>query len=82
MRRRRDVLMLISASLVGTLVLGVVPALRPLWYLTGVSAIALAAYVGLLVRLRSLSVERELKLSYLPGPAAAEPALLLRRSVN
>ena len=43
--------------------------------------VLLGAYVALLIRQRNLAAEREMKVRFLPGPRAVEPALL-RRSVN
>jgi len=51
-------------------------------YVALISGIALMAYVLLLVRLRNVAAEREMKLRFLPRTAAPEPALLLRRSAN
>jgi hypothetical protein len=39
-------------------------------------------YVALLIRLRNLEAEREMKLRFLPPPRAQEPTLLLRRPAN
>ncbi len=79
-RRRRDVLLVLASSVVGTGLLGVVPALRPLLVLTAVAVLALAGYLALLVRLRSLAVERAVKLRYLPQAAHLEPTLVVRRA--
>jgi hypothetical protein len=38
--------------------------------------------VALLARSQRLAAERELKVRFLPGQQAPEPALLLRRSAN
>ena len=37
--------------------------------------VLLAAYIGLLIRLRNLATEREMKLTLLPAPAPAQVAL-------
>jgi len=79
-RRRRDVLLVLAGSVAGTGLLGLVPALRPLLVLTAVSFVALAGYVALLVHLRSLAVEREVKLRYLPQTAHPEPTFVVRRA--
>jgi hypothetical protein len=42
-------------------------------------------YVGLLIRMRNIAAEKEMKLRFLPGPAQAprqQPVLVLRRSAN
>ena len=56
--------------MVTTGLLGAVPAVRPALYVTIAVAVCLAGYVGLLVRLRTLALEREVKLRYLPQPLA------------
>jgi hypothetical protein len=44
--------------------------------------VAFVAYLALLVRVRNLAAERELKVRYLPTMANPQPQLLLRRSAN
>ena len=78
-KRRRDVLAALLCVLVGSGLLGAIPPLRPLLYVTLAGAAGIAAYVGLLVYLRNLAVERELKLRYLPEPAHHEPSVVIRR---
>ncbi|MEA3019649.1 MAG: hypothetical protein QOI47_1173 [Actinomycetota bacterium] len=65
-RRRRDVLLALLAAVIFTLALGLL--LRPALLLNGVADLALVGYVGLLVRARTIAVEREMKVRYLPGP--------------
>jgi hypothetical protein len=62
--------------------LGAVPSLHVLWALSAGLGLLLAAYVAVLIHLRNLAAEREMKLRFLPPPQAQEPALLLRRSAN
>ena len=78
-KRRRDVLFVLLGVLIGTGLLGAVPAMRPLLYVTIAGAVSLAVYVGLLVYLRTLALEREVKLRYLPEPAERESAIAVRR---
>lgn len=80
LQRRRQVLLAILTAVVVTFLLGIVPPLRQLWWVTGMSVVALGAYVALLVRIRNLAAEREIKLTFLPR--APEPEMLLRRSAN
>ena len=80
-RRRRDVLLVLVGVVVGTGLLGAIPAMRPILVLTAIAAVALAGYVGLLVHLRTLAVEREVKLRYLPQVSQPEPAFVIRRAV-
>jgi hypothetical protein len=86
-KRRRDVLLALAGALVGTALFGAIPHLSFLFVLTGVSAVLLAAYLVVLVRLRNLAVEREMKLRYLPVsgdgdplPLAGEPAEDVRQA--
>ncbi len=73
-RRRRDTLGVLCAVFVTTLLLGFLPGADVAWVVCGLCALALAGYVGLLVRFRKLAEERAQKLHYLrevrPVPAA------------
>ncbi len=83
LRRRRDVLLALLAAMGLTFVLAFVPGFGMLWGAHFVLDLAFLGYVGLLVRMRNLAAEREMKLRFLPGPAVqAEPVLALRRSAN
>jgi len=79
-RRRRLVVMVLAGATVGTGLLALVPALRPVLVLTAASAVALAAYVALVVHLRTLALEREVKLRYLPEVSRSEPTIVVRRA--
>ena len=80
--RRRDTFVFLLGGTLAFACLGAVPALRALWWLAAALGLLLAAYVTMLVRLRSLVAERETKLRFLPPRVAREPGLLLRRSAN
>ncbi len=84
LRRRRDVLLALLAAMGLTFVLALVPGFGMLWGAHLVLDVAFLGYVGLLVRMRNLAAEREMKVRFLPTPANAQPqpALLLRRSAN
>lgn len=83
LRRRRDVLLALIAAMGLTFVLAFVPGFGMLWGAHFALDLAFLGYVGLLVRMRNLAAEREMKLRFLPGPAVqAEPVLALRRSAN
>ena len=83
-RRRRNVLAGLTGTTLLMIVIGAVPGMHVLLALAAVSAVLLAGYVALLVRLRNAAAEREMKLSFLPGPAVygGTGAPLLRRSAN
>ncbi|HEX3981811.1 MAG TPA: hypothetical protein VHW93_11325 [Acidimicrobiales bacterium] len=69
-RRRRDTLAVLVGMVSTTFLLGFLPAARPAWIVTLMSALVLAAYVAMLVRMRKLAEERERKLHHLrPRPA-------------
>jgi hypothetical protein len=50
---------------VGTLLIGCIPGASGAWVVTVIAGVALASYVGLLVRMRRLAEERGRKLHYL-----------------
>lgn len=91
-KRRRDILFGLLAVMAGSLLLSFVPGLGTLRLLHVVADLLCVAYIGLLIRQRNVRAEREMKLRFLPSPAAAgvgagaargsEPALLLRRTGN
>jgi hypothetical protein len=70
-RRRRDTLAVLVGVFVTTVLLGLLPGAHPAWVVSALSAVALVAYVALLVRLRKLADERSRKLHYLgdEGPS-------------
>ena len=77
-RRRQNVLLGLLAAVIATLALGLL--FKPFFALNIVADLALAAYVALLVRVRTIAAEREMKVRYRPGPVmapvrSAEPAL-------
>jgi hypothetical protein len=83
-KRRRDILFGLLAAMGGTLVLGLLPPLRALLTLHLILDVVFVAYVALLIRARSVSAERELKVRFLPANAghSAQPAFAMRRSAN
>lgn len=79
-RRRLNILLGLLGAMAFTLLLGLVV---PRLLLVHVALdLLFVGYCGMLVRLRNVAAEREMKVRYLPGPLAGapEPALLLRRS--
>ncbi|MBW8825955.1 MAG: hypothetical protein JF603_06365 [Acidobacteria bacterium] len=81
-KRRRDVVFGLLAGMAGSLLLGLIPALRVMLGLHLVLDVLFVAYLGVLARVRTNAAEREMKVHYLPerGMIGPEPALLLRRS--
>ena len=64
-RRRRDVFLVLIVGASATLLLAMVPGMSVMWTLQILFDIALVAYVALLVRMRNLEADRQLKLRYL-----------------
>lgn len=68
-KRRKDTLMVLVLTFACSLFLGMIPAAHLLWVVSAISAVAIVAYVAVLVHLRSEAEERERKLHYLrPEP--------------
>jgi hypothetical protein len=93
-KRRRDVFFALLAGAVGALALALVPGLGIMWSVQVLFDILLASYCAILVRLRNMAAEREMKLRYMPSarpPARMRPTydfgagygdLELRRAAN
>lgn len=94
-KRRRDVFFALLAGVVGSFLLAVLPGFSVMWPVQVVFDLLLVLYVGLLIRVRNLAAERELKLTFMPQqprPARPQPAydlgtagygdLGLRRAAN
>jgi hypothetical protein len=82
-RRRRGVMLVLAAAMLSTLMLSFVPGLRPVLVAHAVVDVLFVVYVALLIRLRGLTAEREMKLRFLPETRQqVEPVLALRRSAN
>ena len=65
------------AGVVGSFLLAVVPGFSVMWPVQVVFDLLFVVYVALLIRLRNLAAERELKLTFMPqqpGPARPRPA--------
>ncbi|HEX7277207.1 MAG TPA: hypothetical protein VF244_07510 [Acidimicrobiales bacterium] len=89
LRRRRDVLTGLAATVVITLLLAVVTGLASLFVLLHVLAdVLLVAYVALLIHQRNAAAERDMNVRFLPNSGSFDPSLmpgepaLLRRSAN
>jgi hypothetical protein len=67
--RRRNVLFTLVGVAAGTLLLGVV-GIKMMLMFHLITDLLLVAYVGLLIRLRSMAAERDMKLRYLPTSQA------------
>ena len=74
-RRRRDVLFTLLTGMIGSLLLGFIPGLSMMLVVCAGFVVLLAGYISLLIRLRNLATEREMKLTLLPAPAPSQVAL-------
>jgi hypothetical protein len=74
-RRRRDVLFTLVTGVVGSFLLGLIPGLSMMLFVCAGFVLLVVGYVSLLVRLRNLVTEREIKLTFLPAAAPAQVAL-------
>ncbi|MHB8669821.1 MAG: hypothetical protein ACYDAD_04555 [Acidimicrobiales bacterium] len=79
-RRRRDVFVFLLVAMGVSLLLGF--AFPVMFLVHGLVDVLLLAYVALLVRMRNLAAEREMKVRFLPGSSAGLEPALLRRSAN
>jgi hypothetical protein len=68
-RRRRDVLVALLAGIAGSLLLGMIHGLRVMLAVNIVLDLLFVAYIALLIRMRNLAAEREMKVTYLPRSA-------------
>jgi hypothetical protein len=73
-KRRRDVLFALIAGMAGALVLGLIPGLSLMLWVHVFLDVLFAGYIALLIRVRNLSTEREMKLTFLPSPPLPVPA--------
>lgn len=94
-KRRRDVFFALLAGVVGSFLLAIIPGLSVMWSVQVIFDLAFVGYIALLIRMRNLAAEREIKLRFLPAqPVAnghrAQPAydmgeygdINLRRAAN
>jgi hypothetical protein len=86
LRRRRNVFIGLVGSTVLLLAVGAVPGLHVILAVAGASVLLLGAYVAMLIRMRNLAAERDMKLTFLPQAVSTvpgvDPALFLRRSAT
>jgi hypothetical protein len=86
LRRRRSVFVGLVGSTVLFVAVGAVPGLHLILAVAGLSVLMLGAYVALLLRMRNLAAERDMKLTFLPNAVSAipsvDPTLFLRRSAS
>jgi len=69
-KRRRDVFMALVVGIAFSAILAMIPGLSIMWTVNIVVDLCFAAYVALLVRMRNLAAEREMKVSFLPATSS------------
>jgi hypothetical protein len=72
-KRRRDVFFALLAGVVGTFLLAIIPGLSVMWSIQVLFDVLFAGYVALLIRMRNLAAERELKLTFMPQQSVGRP---------
>ena len=70
-KRRRDVFFALLAGVVGSLLLSVVSGVSAMWTVQVAFDLCFTGYVALLIRMRNLAAERELKLTFMPNASRA-----------
>ncbi|MDP9072993.1 MAG: hypothetical protein M3N98_02260 [Actinomycetota bacterium] len=66
-KRRRDVLLALGVAMAGSALLAMIPGLSIMWMVNVVIDVLFVGYVALLVRMRNVAAEREMKLTFLPA---------------
>ena len=82
--RRRNVVLALLGAMGVTLLLGMLPPLRFVLAAHLLVDALFVAYIALLARARTIGVEREMKVRYLPerGTLTGAPAFMLRQSAG
>lgn len=91
-KRRRDVLMGLVVAMVGSALLAMIPGLSIMWAVNIVVDLLFVGYVALLVHMRNVAAEQEMKLNFFPaarpipirgyGNTEVAPTSLARRSAS
>jgi hypothetical protein len=73
-KRRRDVFFALLAGVVGSFLIAIIPGLSVMWPVQVLFDVMFVAYVAVLIHLRNVAAERDLKLRFMPpAPRAARP---------
>ncbi len=72
-RRRRDVFFTLLLGAVGSFAVAMIPGVSVMWPVQGLFDVALILYVVLLIRMRNLAAERELRATFMPEPRRRAP---------
>jgi hypothetical protein len=73
-RRRRDVLLALMVGASGSFLLALIPGMSVMWTVQILFDVLLIGYIAMLVHMRNLGVERQMKVSYLPQTRRPLPA--------
>ncbi len=71
-KRRRDVFVALLAATIGSFLLALIPGMSMMWAAQVAFDFLLAGYVALLVRIRNVAAERDLKLRFMPAGRPAQ----------
>jgi hypothetical protein len=74
-RRRRDIFLTLIVGASASLLLAMIPGMSVMWTVQILFDIAIVVYVALLVRMRSLALERQAKLRYLGDRGTPRPRM-------
>lgn len=73
-KRRRDVFFALLAGVVGSFLIAIIPGLSVMWSVQVLFDVMFVAYVAMLIHLRNVAAERDLKLRFMPpATRAARP---------
>jgi hypothetical protein len=72
-KRRRDVFFALAAGVFGSLMLAVLSGVSAMWSVQVFFDLVLTGYVALLIRMRNMAAERELKLTFMPQAPRPRP---------
>ena len=72
-KRRRQVLTILTGTVVGTLLLGLVPGLQMAWDVSLLAVALTAGYVALLIHFRRVAVERSEKVVFIHNEPVQAP---------
>ena len=65
-KRRRDVFFALLAGTIGSFLLAMIPGVSVMWSVQVLFDLLLVGYAALLVRMRNIAAEREMKLTLMP----------------
>jgi hypothetical protein len=73
-KRRRDVFFTLLAGAIGSFAVAMIPGVSVMWPVQALFDVLLISYVALLVRMRNVAAERELRATFMPETRRRVPA--------